>query len=48
MSATLDAYKFSKYFFDAPVYSIPGRLFDVDVFFNKQVLFFFVCFWGRY
>jgi len=40
MSATLDAYKFSKYFFDAPVYSIPGRLFDVDVFFNKQVLFF--------
>lgn len=31
MSATLDAEKFQRYFGDAPLLSIPGRLFPVEV-----------------
>ncbi|CAN8062809.1 unnamed protein product [Agarophyton chilense] len=34
-SATMDTQKFSSYFDDAPVYSIPGRRFDVDVYYTK-------------
>lgn len=30
-SATLDAEKFSRYFFDCPVFTIPGRTFPVEV-----------------
>lgn len=30
-SATLDAEKFSTYFDDAPIFRIPGRMFDVDI-----------------
>lgn len=32
-SATMDTLKFSKYFDDAPVYTIPGRRFEVDIFY---------------
>ncbi|KAL5701569.1 RNA helicase [Ranunculus cassubicifolius] len=35
-SATLDAEKFSRYFFDAVIFSIPGRTFPVDTFYAKQ------------
>lgn len=35
-SATMDTKKFSKYFDDAPVYTVPGRRFDVDVFYTKK------------
>jgi len=31
-SATLDVGKFSEYFFNAPTYTIPGKLFDVKLF----------------
>lgn len=34
-SATLKADKFSKYFNDAPVYTVPGRRFPVDIFYTK-------------
>ena len=30
-SATLDAEKFSTYFFDCPIFTIPGRTFPVEV-----------------
>lgn len=30
-SATLDAVKFSQYFFEAPIFTIPGRTFEVEV-----------------
>jgi len=30
-SATLDAEKFSSYFFDCPIFTIPGRTFPVEV-----------------
>ena len=29
-SATLDAEKFSGYFFDCPTFTIPGRMYNVD------------------
>jgi ATP-dependent RNA helicase DHX8/PRP22 len=35
-SATLDAEKFSGYFFDCPIFTIPGRNHPVDVFYSKQ------------
>ncbi|EZG67536.1 RNA helicase [Gregarina niphandrodes] len=35
-SATLEAEKFSKYFDDAPIFKIPGRKYDVDIFYTKQ------------
>lgn len=35
MSATMDTRKFSRYFDDAPVFKIPGRRFDVEVFYTK-------------
>ena len=35
-SATLDAAKFSEYFCDAPIFTIPGRTFPVDIEFMKQ------------
>lgn len=35
-SATLDAEKFSGYFFDCPVFTIPGRLFPVEVLYTKE------------
>ncbi|KAJ5074182.1 hypothetical protein M0811_00811 [Anaeramoeba ignava] len=34
-SATMDAFKFSKYFDDAPIYKIPGRRFPVDIYNTK-------------
>jgi len=34
-SATLDAEKFSKYFDDASIFMIPGRMFPVDIFYTK-------------
>lgn len=33
-SATMDTKKFSKYFDDAPVYTVPGRRYDVEVFYT--------------
>lgn len=30
-SATLDAEKFSRYFFDCPIFTIPGRTFPVEI-----------------
>jgi ATP-dependent RNA helicase DHX8/PRP22 len=30
-SATLDAEKFSKYYFECPIFSIPGRTFPVEI-----------------
>lgn len=35
-SATLDAEKFSGYFFDCPIFYIPGRTFPVEVLFSKD------------
>lgn len=35
-SATLDAKKFSSYFRDAPVFSVPGRRFNVQKYFTAQ------------
>lgn len=35
MSATLDIEKVSKYFGDAPVFSVPGRLFQVDIYWQN-------------
>lgn len=35
-SATLDAEKFSSYFYNCPIFTIPGRLFPVEVFFAKD------------
>ncbi len=34
-SATLDAQKFSSFFDDAPIYTIPGRRYNVDIFYTK-------------
>nr|ADF47440.1 DEAH box polypeptide 8-like protein C [Dugesia japonica] len=36
-SATMDVIKFSKYFFDAPIIYIEGRLFDVEVIYKPLV-----------
>ena len=35
-SATLDSEKFSKFFNDCPVFNIPGRTFDVEIFYSKE------------
>ncbi|XP_035514791.1 ATP-dependent RNA helicase DHX8-like [Morone saxatilis] len=35
-SATLDAVKFSQYFFEAPIFTIPGRTFPVEVLYAKE------------
>ncbi|KAK3808611.1 MAG: P-loop containing nucleoside triphosphate hydrolase protein [Benniella sp.] len=35
-SATLDAEKFSTYFFDCPIFSIPGRTFPYEVLYTKE------------
>jgi len=35
-SATLDAEKFSDYFFGCPIFTIPGRLFPVEIFYTKD------------
>ncbi|XP_066146308.1 ATP-dependent RNA helicase DHX8 isoform X1 [Euwallacea fornicatus] len=35
-SATLDAVKFSQYFFEAPIFTIPGRTFPVAVLYTKE------------
>ena len=34
-SATLDADKFSSYFFDCPIFTIPGRTYPVEVLYTK-------------
>lgn len=34
-SATLDSVKFSSYFFAAPIFTIPGRTFPVEVLYTK-------------
>jgi HrpA-like RNA helicase len=36
-SATLEIRRFSKYFHNCPVFSIPGRIFSIKVFFSKNV-----------
>ncbi|KAH8918235.1 P-loop containing nucleoside triphosphate hydrolase protein [Atractiella rhizophila] len=36
MSATLDAEKFRSYFFDAPLLKVPGRTFDVEIFYTPE------------
>ena len=35
-SATLDAVKFSEYFFKAPIFTIPGRTFPVEILYSKE------------
>ena len=35
-SATLDAVKFSSYFFEAPIFTIPGRSFPVEILYTKE------------
>ena len=35
-SATLDAVKFSQYFFEAPIFTIPGRTFPVEIFYATE------------
>jgi ATP-dependent RNA helicase DHX8/PRP22 len=35
-SATLDAVKFSSYFFEAPIFTIPGRTFPVEILYTKE------------
>ncbi|KAF8167396.1 P-loop containing nucleoside triphosphate hydrolase protein [Crassisporium funariophilum] len=35
-SATLDAEKFSKYFFGCPIFTIPGRAYPVEVLYTKE------------
>lgn len=35
-SATLDAVKFSSYFFEAPIFTIPGRTYPVEVLYTKE------------
>ena len=35
-SATLDAVKFSEYFFSAPIFTIPGRTFPVEIMYTKE------------
>ncbi|KAJ3107995.1 DEAH-box ATP-dependent RNA helicase prp22 [Phlyctochytrium planicorne] len=37
MSATLNVEKFSTFFNDAPVYVIPGRMFQVDIFYARKI-----------
>ena len=35
-SATLDAEKFSSYFYDCPIFRIPGRNYKVEVLFSRD------------
>lgn len=35
-SATLDAEKFSSYFYDCPIFRIPGRIYPVEVLYSKD------------
>ncbi|TDH68582.1 hypothetical protein CCR75_000973 [Bremia lactucae] len=35
-SATLDAEKFSRYYFDCPIFTIPGRTFPVEILYTKE------------
>jgi len=35
-SATLDAVKFSQYFFEAPIFTIPGRAYPVEILYTKE------------
>lgn len=35
-SATLDAEKFSNYFFECPIFTIPGRTFPVEILYTKE------------
>lgn len=35
-SATLDAEKFSRYFFDCPIFTIPGRTYPVEIMYCKE------------
>ena len=35
-SATLDAEKFSRYFFECPIFTIPGRTYPVEVLYTKE------------
>lgn len=37
-SATMNAEKFSKFFGNVPIYTIPGRTFPVEVFFSKHIM----------
>ena len=39
MSATLDIDKFSEFFGDCPVFSIPGRMYAVDILWQKKMKF---------
>jgi ATP-dependent RNA helicase DHX8/PRP22 len=36
-SATLDAEKFSKYFFDCPIFTIPSRIYPVEVLYTEEL-----------
>ncbi|KAJ1933093.1 DEAH-box ATP-dependent RNA helicase prp43, partial [Kickxella alabastrina] len=36
MSATLDSEKFQKYFYDAPLLTVPGRTFPVEVYYTPE------------
>ncbi|KAK6108662.1 Oligonucleotide/oligosaccharide-binding (OB)-fold family protein [Brugia pahangi] len=35
-SATLDAVKFSEYFYEAPIFTIPGRTFSVEILYTRE------------
>ncbi|ORX57220.1 P-loop containing nucleoside triphosphate hydrolase protein [Piromyces finnis] len=39
MSATLNMVKFSDFFDACPIFSIPGRLFDIDIYYQKKLNF---------
>lgn len=45
-SATLDAEKFSGYFFDCPIFTIPGRTYPVEVLYTKVRPLLFACAFG--
>lgn len=36
MSATMDAEKFQKYFHNAPLLDIPGRVYPVEIFYSQK------------
>lgn len=42
-SATLDAEKFSGYFFSSPIFTIPGRTYPVEVLYTKASISCIVC-----
>ncbi|ORX83836.1 P-loop containing nucleoside triphosphate hydrolase protein [Anaeromyces robustus] len=39
MSATLNMIKFSDFFNECPIFSIPGRLYDIDIYYQKNLNF---------